>query len=210
MTGGAITILGLGSLLSERSARTTFPALKNFRLVRLKNYRRVFAHTPSIFVQRGIADMEKLEMASLSAEPCEGSSFVMTAFEVDDDGTGMDAFREREEEFDLTMVPYCTSPEEGSPEASTLGMLCQCGTDEGYVSEDRIQTHTITGNEGRSLLRVAPCLLAFSHRSSSGARSASTTNTRPEASPPSGTGLMTAAFCHAAPTSATACSPLRG
>ena len=133
MPGGAITILGLGSLLSERSSRTTFPALQNFRLVRLKNYRRVFAHTPSIFVARGIADMQRLEMASLSAEPCEGSSFIMTAFEVEDDGTGMEAFREREEEFDLTMVPFCESPEESSPEASTLGMLCKCGTDEGYV-----------------------------------------------------------------------------
>eukprot|EP00325_Prymnesiales_sp_UTEX-LB-985_P027248 CAMPEP_0174736732 /NCGR_PEP_ID=MMETSP1094-20130205/67175_1 /TAXON_ID=156173 /ORGANISM="Chrysochromulina brevifilum, Strain UTEX LB 985" /LENGTH=42 /DNA_ID= /DNA_START= /DNA_END= /DNA_ORIENTATION= len=42
-------------------------------------------------------------MASLSAEPDEGSSFVITAFEVEDDGRGMDAFREREEEFALRM-----------------------------------------------------------------------------------------------------------
>lgn len=101
-----ITILGLGSLLSERSARVTFPTLSNFRLVRVPGYRRIFAHTPSIFVQRGIANTVTLEMASLSAEPVADCSYVATAFEVDDEGRGMDAFREREEEFDLRMVHY--------------------------------------------------------------------------------------------------------
>ena len=96
-----ITIIGLGSLLSERSARTTFPTLSNFRLGRLAGHRRVFAHSPAIFVQRKIADVPGKQMASLSAEPCEGSSFIVTAFEVPDSGEGMEAFREREEEFAL-------------------------------------------------------------------------------------------------------------
>ena len=39
-----MTIAGFGSLLSERSARTTFPALRNFRLGRVRGFRRVFAH----------------------------------------------------------------------------------------------------------------------------------------------------------------------
>ena len=130
----AITILGLGSLLSERSARTTFPDLRNFRCVRIKGFRRIFAHTPSIFVARGIANMESLEMASLSAEPCEGASFVMTAFEVDDDGTGMDAFREREEEFELSMVPY--EALDGKPDsAGPVGMLCKASNDADYVKQ---------------------------------------------------------------------------
>ena len=34
------------------------------------------------------------QMASLSAEACEGGAFICTAFDVDDEG--MDAFRERE------------------------------------------------------------------------------------------------------------------
>ena len=110
---GAITILGLGSLLSERSARTTFPHLRNFRCVRIRGFRRVFAHSPSIFVARKIANMETLELSSLSAEPCEGSSFIMTAFEVDDNGSGMDAFREREEEFKLSMVPCTCAHKDG-------------------------------------------------------------------------------------------------
>ena len=36
-----VTIVGLGSLLSERSSRTTFPNLANFRLARIDGFRRV-------------------------------------------------------------------------------------------------------------------------------------------------------------------------
>ena len=109
--GATMTILGLGSLLSERSARTTFPELAHFRLVQLHGYRRVFAHTPALFVRRGIADASTLEMASLSAEECEGCGFVCTAFEVVDEG--MDAFNEREEESKKTCflsLPKCRTP----------------------------------------------------------------------------------------------------
>ena len=71
-TPTTVTILGLGSLLSERSSRTTFPDLSNFRLGRVSNqYRRVFGHPASIFFQRGLADMETKEMSSLTAEEFE-------------------------------------------------------------------------------------------------------------------------------------------
>ena len=128
--GATMTILGLGSLLSERSARTTFPALANFRLVQLHGYRRVFAHTPALFVRRGIADASTLEMASLSAEECEGCGFVCTAFEVIDEG--MDAFNEREEEFELRLVSFSELDGDGSADGRAL--LCVGSTDGAYVS----------------------------------------------------------------------------
>lgn len=123
-----ITILGFGSLLSLKSARLTFPTLENFRLGRVPNHRRVFGHPASIFFQRNIANIETLEMSSLSCEIAEGQSFVCSVFEVpnaglsaatataaaaDDDaktdGRGWipsRAFLEREEEFEIAMVPY--------------------------------------------------------------------------------------------------------
>jgi hypothetical protein len=83
-----ITILGFGSLLSERSSRTTFPDLQNFRLGRVPNYRRVFGHPASIFFQRGIANLETKEISSLSAEPCPGhAGFVCSVFDVPSIGT---------------------------------------------------------------------------------------------------------------------------
>lgn len=67
-TTATVTILGLGSLLSERSSRSTFPALQNFRLGRVPQYRRVFGHPASIFFQRGLANTTTQEYSSLSAE----------------------------------------------------------------------------------------------------------------------------------------------
>jgi len=128
-----ITILGFGSLLSERSARTTFPDLTDFRLCVVKGYRRCFAHPAAIFFKRGIA--KDRQVCSLSAEEHAAASFVCTAFEVTD--IGMDAFREREEEFRLDMIPYATLEQ---PSAVTTGseesrgLACLRWTDDEYVA----------------------------------------------------------------------------
>mmetsp|Transcript_35392 Transcript_35392/g.85653 ORF Transcript_35392/g.85653 Transcript_35392/m.85653 type:complete len:267 (-) Transcript_35392:1672-2472(-) len=135
-SSSTITILGLGSLLSERSSRTTFPNLQNFRLGRVQGYRRVFGHPASIFFQRGLANIETKEYSSLSAEPVTDSDdggdsssssavgFVCSVFEVprdeimtaatnDGDSDNREnseipsqAFLEREEEFNIIQVPY--------------------------------------------------------------------------------------------------------
>ncbi|WJX23487.1 hypothetical protein P8452_12691 [Trifolium repens] len=60
-----ISICGFGSLLSERSARSTFPDLINFRIAKLNHFRRVFAHVAPVFFERGIAKPETMEISSL-------------------------------------------------------------------------------------------------------------------------------------------------
>ena len=77
-----VTIVGFGSLLSERSAKSTFPHLQNFRLGKVNDYQRVFGHPASIFFERGIANNKTKEMSSLAAEYCPGSSFICSVFEV--------------------------------------------------------------------------------------------------------------------------------
>ncbi|RDX64223.1 hypothetical protein CR513_57247 [Mucuna pruriens] len=79
---GYISICGFGSLLSETSARSTFPDLANFRTARLNRFRRVFAHVAPVFFERGIAKPETMEISSLSVEPCEGETLVVTVFEI--------------------------------------------------------------------------------------------------------------------------------
>lgn len=127
-----VTILGFGSLLSEKSARTTFPNLQNFRLGKVLNYRRVFGHPASIFFQRNIANMDTLEISSLCAEPCtsttssdsssvSSSSFVCSVFDVsntngefmrecivrkhDHSNENVTYKEEEEEEGDVVMMP---------------------------------------------------------------------------------------------------------
>ncbi|XP_020086632.1 uncharacterized protein LOC109709014 isoform X2 [Ananas comosus] len=101
---GYISICGFGSLLSERSARSTFPDLKNFRIGVLRGFRRVFAHVAPIFFERRIANEETGEVSSLSVEPCEGEFLIVTVFEIRKEE--VPAFIERENEFRfLSVVP---------------------------------------------------------------------------------------------------------
>ena len=144
-----ITILGFGSLLSERSSRTTFPDLQNFRLGRVPNYRRVFGHPASIFFQRGIANIATKEMSSLSVEFSDGHpGFVCSIFEVPNndmmaDGVPSPAFLEREEEFDIIQARYIDfQSTDASKIEENVGILCAAYTDQGYLDRwgsDRFQ-----------------------------------------------------------------------
>ncbi|KAJ8465670.1 hypothetical protein OPV22_028222 [Ensete ventricosum] len=101
---GYLSVVGFGSLLSERSARSTFPHLNNFRVAVLRGFRRVFAHVAPIFFERGIANEETGEVSSLSVEPCEGEFLIVTVFEIKREE--VPAFIERENEFRfLAVVP---------------------------------------------------------------------------------------------------------
>ncbi|CAN4094953.1 unnamed protein product [Withania somnifera] len=101
---GLMTICGFGSLLSERSARSTFPDLINFRVAKLSGFRRVFAHVAPIFFERGIAKPETKEISSLSVEPCEGETLIVSIFEIQ--RSAIPAFIEREHEFRfLAVIP---------------------------------------------------------------------------------------------------------
>jgi hypothetical protein len=123
-SGESVDIIGFGSLLSETSARSTFPTLTNFRPVRIQGYRRVFRHPAFIFFERGIADSETRRYSSLSTEKVPGVSFMGVAFSIK--GETGDDFIKREEEFCFDVAPFqdlggstgsgliCTGPTDGS------------------------------------------------------------------------------------------------
>ncbi|CAA3022118.1 Hypothetical predicted protein [Olea europaea subsp. europaea] len=124
---GLVSICGFGSLLSERSARSTFPHLINFRMTILSGFRRVFAHVAPVFFERGVAKTETKEISSLSVEPCEGETLVVTTFEIQ--RSEIPAFIEREHEFRfLAVIPetfnglFYTTP----------AVLCSRYSDEEY------------------------------------------------------------------------------
>jgi len=182
-----ITILGFGSLLSLQSSRMTFPTLKNFRLGRVHNHRRVFGHPASIFFQRGIANLDSLQMSSLSCEYVEGSSFICSVFEVPNEGLSStnangnnwipsQAFLQREEEFDIAMVPYeeltdddISSSTNNDTATVKKGVICRRSTDESYISQWGIDhfnkqykqygVDTIWGYDETSGLRPCPVYL---------------------------------------------------
>ncbi|KAL3753064.1 hypothetical protein ACJRO7_000460 [Eucalyptus globulus] len=125
--GGRISICGFGSLLSERSARSTFPDLVDFRVARLDGFRRVFAHAAPIFFERGIAKPETKEISSLSVEPCDGETLVVTVFEIEK--SEIPAFIRRELEFRFLAVRPQTL--DGKP-FENLAVLCARYSDEEF------------------------------------------------------------------------------
>ncbi|CAN6360419.1 unnamed protein product [Urochloa humidicola] len=128
--GGRISVIGFGSLLSERSARSTFPDLEGFRVAALRGFRRVFAHVAPIFFERGIAVEATKEFSSLSVEPCDGEMIVVTVFEIKEEE--VPAFIEREHEFRfLAVVPEGL---DGVPFANQA-VVCARYSDEEYFKE---------------------------------------------------------------------------
>ncbi|EMS64499.1 hypothetical protein TRIUR3_18079 [Triticum urartu] len=126
-------------LTPERSARSTFPELKGFRVAALRGFRRVFAHAAPIFFERGIAIeatkasrlyaylYDALEFSSLSVEHCEGEMIVVTVFEIKEEE--VPAFIERELEFRFLAV----APEglDGAPFPNPA-VVCARYSDEEY------------------------------------------------------------------------------
>ncbi|KAG6398622.1 hypothetical protein SASPL_140089 [Salvia splendens] len=157
-----VSVCGFGSLLSgsmngsaERSARSTFPDLINFRIAKLNGFRRVFAHAAPIFFERGIAKPETkvvflfclffcqklffffctiswhmytfLEISSLSVEPCESETLIVTTFEIQK--SEIPAFIEREHEFRfLAVIPETLN----GLFYTTPAVLCARYSDEEY------------------------------------------------------------------------------
>ncbi|PAN28709.1 hypothetical protein PAHAL_5G173800 [Panicum hallii] len=127
--GGRISVVGFGSLLSERSARSTFPDLEGFRVAALRGFRRVFAHAAPIFFERGIAVEATKEFSSLSVGPCEGELIVVIVFEIKEE---VPAFIEREHEFKfLAVVPEGLH---GVP-FTNQAVVCARYSDEEYFKE---------------------------------------------------------------------------
>ncbi|KAL3945439.1 MAG: hypothetical protein SGBAC_000492 [Bacillariaceae sp.] len=141
------TILGYGSLLSEDSARVTFPDLSNFRLVRLRCMRRVFAHPHLFLVSEGLVDPDtSFCLASLSTEPCDAMEigFVAAAFDVNLDDEQRLAFVKREPDYSIVTAPYYDIKEHSDKGHSTeKGILCiGCKSDDelpSFLDEPRHQ-----------------------------------------------------------------------
>ena len=104
-----VTILGYGALLSETSSRLTFPELSNFRYVRVRGKRRVFAHPHLFLLREGLTDPEQtLKLASLSVEPTKDDniSFVAAAFEVCLNDEQRQSFVNREKGYEIVTTTY--------------------------------------------------------------------------------------------------------
>ncbi|CAM9184644.1 unnamed protein product, partial [Ectocarpus fasciculatus] len=163
-----ITILGFGSLLSEASARGSFPELRNFREVTVRGYRRTFQHPAFVFFERGIADPSTKRFSSLSAhhdETALGSSFIAVAFEIEPFSKA--EWLRREEEFTFHVCEY-----EGQSGAGGVGiMCCSAPSDQVYVNrwgsekyKEKLVQYDLPGIWGLDMNKdIKPCSVYLRH-----------------------------------------------
>ena len=147
--GEYVSIIGIGSLLSERSSRMTFPNLINFRMAKMTGYRRIFCHPAPIFYKRGIAKPDTKELSSLSAERLMNTDYdvdpklkneivIVTTFQIPKDE--IPAFVEREEEFDFSIVDVQDIENYiNGKDASCSGLLCTRSTDAEFIKKHGIE-----------------------------------------------------------------------
>ncbi|KAJ6845441.1 uncharacterized protein M6B38_286960 [Iris pallida] len=162
---GYLSICGFGSLLSEKSARSTFPDLQNFRVGAVRGFRRVFAHVAPIFFERGIAKEETGEVSSLSVEPCEVETLIVTVFEIR--RSEVPSFIERENEFRfLAVVPESL---EGTPFAAPAVICARYSDDEFFRIRCKGSTEIFFQRYGRYNINkiwrddILPCRVYLRH-----------------------------------------------
>jgi len=129
MSSKEVTIVGYGSLLSEKSARTSFPNLKNFRSGVVKGYRRVFNKVGIVFIENGLANWETMEVSSCSTTQSDSDEILVTVFEIPKDE--YPEFKLREHRFRFVEVNAFSL----DGKATWPATMCTEYTDEEYRKE---------------------------------------------------------------------------
>lgn len=100
-----ITIIGLGSLLSEKSALRTCPEMKNFRYASISGYKRIFNKTDTYSARLGRIPKNNKKFACISAVPStEINEMYVSVFNISVRDWG--AFLQREFEYRLVEIPF--------------------------------------------------------------------------------------------------------
>lgn len=120
----AITVIGYGSLLAEESARQTIAELRNFRLVKVAGYRRIFNKVGVVFIQRYQPASDDLRIASCATQQDNASSIIACAFECSSEE--FTALYEREHRFRWIEVDYRPMLQATTPAEETVGQGRMC------------------------------------------------------------------------------------
>lgn len=122
-----VSVVGYGSLLSERSARETVPGLTNFRLVQVDGFKRIFNKVGIVFFSRHGEDPTSLEVASCSTQAHGPSSITCSQFECSEEQYL--ALYEREHRYNWVEVATIDSHNN-----LASGLMCTGNTDHEYRS----------------------------------------------------------------------------
>lgn len=132
-----ITICGIGSLMSENSARKTFPNLKAFRKGYIENYQRAFNLVDLCSIKRGFIDFPTDELMCLSAvkiteqDLVKCNKLLVILFEIPT--SSFQDFVKREQYYQFSLVQYFDFTTSLQGQIKKAVLCCQ-STDEIYRS----------------------------------------------------------------------------
>ena len=129
MTGGTVTIAGIGSLVSEASARRSFE-FTNFRLGEVRGWRRAFNQANWVNVQHGWGSVEAGDTAALAMVPAEPEFVSLVALIDVDVGTQLAGFYEREAGYNIRSTPYWERSADGTVANTGQALLCTACADD--------------------------------------------------------------------------------
>jgi hypothetical protein len=165
-----IDIIGYGALLSQVSAKKTFPDLKDFRIKYVKGWIRVFNHPALIYFERNIAIPVTGEVSDLSIEPGDDTmQMPVSVFSISKDEI-VNLFY-REDEFKYTVIPFFS---ENSKVIEGCGIACTSfSSDEEYINcrivgKSKAAFKEIWGAQGISSVwsspdNILPCRIYLRH-----------------------------------------------
>eukprot|EP00439_Symbiodinium_sp_Y106_P066660 s744_g10.t3 len=147
-----VTVAGVGSLVSEDSARESFD-FSNFRVGEVRGWRRSFCQSNWVNVASGCVCLQSNEVAALAMVPA-AADYVSHVALLDVVPSELPGFYEREAGYRIVSVPFSVRGEDGSleeghalmcsacdddAEADRLwaldGEMARCCEDQGYVRE---------------------------------------------------------------------------
>lgn len=122
-----VTLAGVGSLVSEASARQSFP-FTNFRLGEIRGWRRAFNQANWVNLANGGARLATGEVAALAMVPAD-SGFVSMVALMDVEEADLPSFYERETGYMIQRVPFVAFAADESAERGEALLCTACDSD---------------------------------------------------------------------------------
>ena len=123
-----VTIAGIGSLVSEASARRSFE-FTNFRLGEVRGWRRAFNQANWVNVEHGWGSVETGNTAALAMVPAD-PEFVSLVALIDVAADELAGFYEREAGYNIRSTPYWERSADGAIANMGQALLCTACADD--------------------------------------------------------------------------------
>ncbi|CAK9101324.1 unnamed protein product [Durusdinium trenchii] len=146
-----VTLAGVGSLLSEASARESFE-FSNFRIGQVRGYQRCFCQANWVNLVCGAGRLSSNEVAALAMVPSD-PDFVSEVALLDVTRSELPGFYEREAGYRIISVPYQIAGPDGAVEEGSALMCAAC--------EDDAEADSLWGLEGPMLKHCSDSSYVF-------------------------------------------------